>query len=226
MSEVKENVIIVKKDTLEIPSMRTEFSKTFYVTDTQRRLVSSRAPIHVKDKNGEWVDITCEIKRRKATYCPYDGKLLKDKIGYQMIKDDLFIEIELLGFDYKEPIIEGNIAKWENVSKGVDVVIQFTPTHATIARILKNKSARKTCDYRIIMPEKRAEHISFGGMDSKSRKVHLEQKEKSVKKIKRKGKELVEKVITDRFLQETVNMDEVTRKREWVKEVEYPVVIH
>ena len=37
MKKVKENIVYVDKETMEIKSERTEFSKTFYVTDTERR---------------------------------------------------------------------------------------------------------------------------------------------------------------------------------------------
>lgn len=225
MSKTKETIVIVKKDTMEIPSMRTEFSKTFYVTDTERRLEASRSPIHVQNKKGEWDDITCEIKNNKPTKCPYKAKMLKDKVGYQMHKDDMFIEMEI-DVPYKEPVVEGNMSTWKNITPGVDVVLAFGPTSVQFFRVVKNKSARKSFDYRIIINEKQAEHLSFAGQDSEGKEIHLEQKEKSTKKIKRNGLDLVEKVITDTFLKEVTDMDEVTRKRFWSKNVKYPVMIH
>lgn len=222
MSE--ENVIIVNKETLEIPSMRTEYSKTFYVTDTERKLVASKVPLHVQDKKGEWVDITCEIKGNKPTNCPYTAKILKDKVGYQMENKDFYIEMEIIDVKYKKPTIEGNTAIWKNIVAGVDVVMTFTPSHVQFFRVIKNKNARKAFDYRIVLDEKKIEHISFNGHDAEGKGAHFEQTEKSTKKIKRKGINLVEKVITDKFMGEVAEMDEKTRKRSWSKKVKYPII--
>jgi len=221
----KENIVYVNKETMEIEAERAEFSKTFYVTDTERKLVSSRSPIHVKDKKGNWVDITCEIKNNKPINCPYKAKMLKDKIGYQMENENIFIEMEI-DVPYKKPDIESNTAIWKNVTPGVDIVLSFAPTHVQFFRILKNKKARKTFDCRIVLDEKKAEHIAFGGQDAEGNAVHLEQVEKYSKNVKRKGLKLVEKVITDTFMQEVTTMNEKTRKRSWSKKVKYPVVIH
>ena len=220
----KENIVYVDKETMEIKALRTEFSKTFYVTDTERRLEASRSPLHVQDKKGEWVDITCEIKNRKPTNCPYKAKMLKDKIGYQMQGEELYIEMEI-DIPYKEPIIEGNTAIWKDITPSVDIILSFMPNNVQFFRVLKSKKARKRFDYRIILNDKKAEHISFSGQDSEGKEVHLEQIERSSRNVKRKGLKLVEKVISDTFLQETTKMDEKTRKRSWSKKVKYPVVI-
>jgi hypothetical protein len=222
---MSENIVYVDKETMEIKAERTEFSKTFYVTDTERRLEASRSPIHVQNKKGEWDDITCEIKNNKVTKCPYKAKLLKDKIGYQLEQEDSFIEIELSDAKYTTPVIEGNTATWKNLTAGVDVTIAFTPQGASLVRVLKNKSAKKSAEYRILLPEDRAEHISFNGKDAEGKNTHLEQKEKSSKNKKRKGTKLVEKVIIDKFCGEVAEIDEVTRKRSYSKDVAYPVVV-
>ena len=226
----KENIVYVDKETMEIKAERTEFSKTFYVTDTERKLVSSRSPIHVKDKKGNWVDITCEIKGNKPINCPYKASMLKDKVGYQMQQEGengkFFVEIEILDVPYKKPEVEGNTAVWKDITPNVDVVMSFTPNNVQFFRILKNKKSRKTFDYRLVLDEKKAEHIAFGGQDAEGNAVHLEQVEKSSTKIKRKGLNLVEKVITDTFMQEVTTMNEKTRKRSWSKKMTYPVVIH
>ena len=151
----KENIVYVDKETMEIKAERTEFSKTFYVTDTERQLVSSKSPIHVQNKKGEWVDITCEIKNGKVTNSPYKAKLLKGKVGYQLEREEMFVEMELSDAKYVDPVIEGSTATWKNLTPGVDVVVAFSQQGATLARILKNKSAKKSADYRLILPEER-----------------------------------------------------------------------
>jgi len=235
MSKVKENIVYVDKETMEIKSERTEFSKTFYVTDTERRLEASRSPLHVENKKGEWAEITCEIKGNKPINCPYKARMLKDRIGYSMervVRDENdketvhVTEMEIMDVPYTKPIIENNVAMWKNVTKGVDVVMTFTPQQVQMVRVVNNKSARKTFDYRIVVDEKVAENISFGGQDADGKAIHLEQKEKSSKSVKRKGLKLTEKIISDKFIPEVTEMDEVTRKRFWSKKVNFPVVIY
>lgn len=223
----KENIVYVNKDTLEIEAMRTEFSKTFYVTDTERRLVSSRSPLHVKDKKGKWVDITCEIKNNKPINCPYKATMLKDKIGYKVdYGKGRIIEMEILDLPYKQPKTENNTAIWEDIIKDMDVVLSFEPNFIKLLRILKSKDAKETINYKIVLNEKAADHIEFIGHDAENKVVHLEQKEISSKSVKRKGRKLVEKVISDTFIPEVTEMDPKTRKRYWSKNVKYPVVIH
>ena len=88
----KENIVYVDKETKEIKADRTEFSKTFYVTDTERQLVSSKSPIHVQNKKNEWVDITCEIKNGKVVF------IINTTEGRQAISDSFSIRREALQY--------------------------------------------------------------------------------------------------------------------------------
>jgi len=138
------------------------------------------------------------------------------------------VEIELLDIPFKAPVIEGNEALWEDVLPGVDVVMAFTPSGANFFITLKDENAQKSFDYRIMGPERMIKHLGFNGSDAEQKAIHLEQTEKSSKEIEKKdnGFQLIEKIISNTFLNEVTSMDEVTRKRSWSEKVKYPVILN
>ena len=211
---------------MEIVEERTEYAKVYDIGNNQRKMVVSYFPVHIKDKNGKWIDIACKIRGRKITKAPYEARLLKNKIGYQMkAPDGKLIEIELIDVKIPKPTIINNAAVWENVTPGVDITIAFTSRTVMFYRTLKNKKCKKEFKFRILKEKDLTGSIIFIGQDSEGKKLELEQKQKSKKEIKKRGKTYEEEIVSDKFTGRVTIMDPKTRKRSWSEDVKYPVMI-
>ena len=168
----------------ELKSLRSINSKT-YLTGTnkrgqeQRRLVSSRTPLHYINEASEFKNINLNIEENKIEKNIYQARLLEDKIGYSIEKDGERIDVKLSNFDIPtyeveveaptvsgitpaeksgekiievrkvKPVINGNTALYENVDTDFDVMIEFRSMRVRVWKILKSDKAPKTFEFEI-----------------------------------------------------------------------------
>jgi len=208
----------------EVQRLRGENSKTFELDNGQYQLQGFKGAIHYKDGK-ELKDIDPNIEGDRVTRAPYIAVLTKDKIGFTFKKkstdEEILVKLDKLGdkeIPYQLPLINSNVAFYEDVDKDIDIMIQFNNTGGRMFRILKSPEAEKKAIFHI-KQNKKGLRISpkFFGADAKGRPLNL--KTKSILETD------YEVYIEDIFTGQTVSVDEKTRVRSLSDEVEYPVRI-
>ena len=136
----------------EILELRGTNSKTYLLDNGQNQLQGFKNPVHY-EKDGKLYDIDTNIQDGKVEHTPYIGTMLTDKIGLSIIKkaDNKRIDVKLHKIGDKEikyslPLIEGNTATWEDVTKDVDIILEFGSTTARMWRKLKSPEAEKIAE--------------------------------------------------------------------------------
>ena len=136
----------------EVIKLRAENSKTYKTLDDKQKLVAYAEPIHY-ERDGKLYDIDTTIQDGKVENAPYKGSILKDKIGVSIIKDEGEMTISVEEIGYKYPLFSDSRAMFEDVSKDVDIIINFTENGANVWRILKSPEAEKTIVWKITQDE-------------------------------------------------------------------------
>lgn len=207
----------------EIQELRKENTKTYKTLDGKQKLIAHIDPIHY-ERDGKLYDIDTSIQNGKVENVPYKGTILKDKIGVSIIKDEGEMTIEVEEIGYKYPLFSDSRATFEDVSKDVDIIINFTESGANVWRILKSPEAEKTIIWKITQDEKLKEmrvNPVFYGTDAEGRPVQL--KTEIISNLVKNGKKIY--YIKDVFTGKTLAVDEKTRVRSLSDKVTYPVMI-
>lgn len=219
----------------EILELRGTNSKTYLLDNGQNQLQGFKNPVHY-EKDGKLLDIDTNIQDGKVEHTPYIGTMLTDKIGLSIIKkaDNKRIDVKLHKIGDKEikytlPLIEGNIAIWEDVTKDVDIILEFGSSTARMWRKLKSPEAEKTAEWEIIEDgklNKMGLNPNFFGRDDEGRTLHLKTEKLEVKEEKTKDdKDIKRYLMRDTFTGQTIARDEESRVKSLSDEVTYPVVI-
>jgi len=219
----------------EILELRGTNSKTYLLDNGQNQLQGFKNPIHY-EKNGKLYDIDTNIQDGRVEHTPYIGTMLTDKIGLSIIKkaDNKRIDVKLHKIGDKEikyslPLIEGNTATWEDVTKDVDIILEFGSTTARMWRKLKSPEAEKTAEWEIIEDgklNKMGLNLNFFGKDAEGRALHLKTEKLEEKEEKTKDdKDIKRYLMRDTFTGKTITRDEESRVKSLSDEVTYPVVI-
>jgi len=219
----------------EILELRGTNSKTYLLDNGQNQLQGFKDPIHY-EKDGKLYDIDTNIQDGKVEHTPYIGTMLTDKIGLSIIKkaDNKRIDVKLHKIGDKEikyslPLIEGNTATWEDVTKDVDIILEFGSTTARMWRKLKSPEAEKVAEWEIIEDGKLTKmglNPNFFGKDAEGRSLHLKTEKLEEKEEKTKDdKDIKRYLMRDTFTGQTIARDEKSRVKSLSDEVTYPVVI-
>lgn len=210
---------VVTEDIVEIVEERTLFAKIYDLGGDRRRMVASRSPIHYQDEDGKFQDIDMDIEDGRVCKCSYDMSIYGDKLGYHgKAPDGTDIEMEL-ETEWKTPKIEGNVATYEDIQDGVDLVIEFMPYGIRMNRVLKGPDSCREAVFRMKNGKGVKGRVLAAGGDAEGRKAEIDVEELSSNSD---GTEVrFKQVWTGRV----AVMDETTRKKSWSDEVEYPVVI-
>ena len=219
------------KKEVEIKELRTRHSRTFYKGNGKFRLESSIGPLHYQDENGAWQPVNMTIKDMKVTQGDYDAELLGDWYGYTIKKDDdkggMRIRLRSIGGmvpQYKKPVIKGNVACWNDIVPGVDLLIRFHPTRVRIWRKLKDAAVPHDIEWDI---EKDADCTQLSivknivGFDQNKKLTRVVREQ--VEEKKNEGKVLTH--LKDIFTKEVMERDPLTRRIELVGVPAYPVMI-
>jgi len=210
----------------EIRELRKENTKTYKTLDGKQKLTAYVEPIHY-ERDGQLYDIDTTIQNEEVENAPYKGVLLKDKIGVSITKEDegeITVEVAEIGWvptGYKDPILDGSSATYEDVGKDVDIVINFNDNGANAWRILKTPDAERTIIWKITQDGKIGINPSFYGRDASGKAVFL--KTEVIDERMENGKKVY--YIKDVFTGKVIEMDKKTRIKRLSDDVKYPVMI-
>jgi len=196
------------------------------------QLIGFENAVHYKDKDGLLQDIDLTVKDEKIIHAPYVAKVMHKPFGLSMTYRDTQQRIDMIlkDFTYKKPDkVEDNVIEWHEVAKDLDIIFVFEIDHVKIFRRLKTKDASTEIHFEAIIDGGVGEAgilPKFFGADGKGRETILNTTfEDPVEHTTKSGKKVMRQQITDEFTNQVINIDEKTRVRTEVADVEYPVII-
>jgi len=205
---------------IEMIPIRNRHSRCYNLGGRRRRFHSSPAALHFQRHDSElWEPVDLSIVSGLMEKADYSFRLLDGKVGYSgMDPEGLPFELELMGVKYKEPVIVGNKAVWENIEKGVDFEITLGTRAIRVVRVLKTSAANREAVYRSYrLPSARGGILNLG----KDRNRKPTELSMSDVLTARQNERLFTQVWTGRVKR----MDPKTRRREWYDDPVYPVRI-
>ena len=221
----------------EIVSLRTEVSKTFDLGDGQRKLVKHQGPIHYKGPgSSEFVEIdltpvdqgdhwlvdsgpyllkifkhNCEIEYTSAQGGTYKVKLTK--LGHIPVRD----------LDTVPVIIDGNI-HFNNISHGVDIYLDIRPNKIEWFKVLHHENTITDFEWEVEEEDNGQATVNNVTKGWDNAKANLRCSNTIGPKISSNG--FSKYSVKETFHKQTSKIvDKTSRKKEWVDEVEYPILI-
>lgn len=219
----------LEEGAIEVPERRGRTSKVFRLPDGRMRLIAGQMPLHYVDGNNRWrdVDLTAyddgDVLRFDTGFYRLVVRRLPARIEYRNPRNQVFI-LEPDGFGLvpgeHDPI--NSAVYWNSHGVGLSVRLRVWPGRVRVETVIERRDAPHAFRWRYTVPDdpRSAVDLEDGAIDAKGRRAEV--RGHSLAHVRDGG--FVETRRKVEVTGRTLRYDE-RRKKEWIDEIEYPVVV-